>query len=210
LDARQVFGSPGAAHRSRLTASFCPQCGAVCEERVVGGLPRSACTACSYVHFVNPTPGVAVLVLREEHVLLVRRGGGDWSGGKWCMPCGVLEYEEDFLTAGIREVKEESGIDVTIDGLISVVSNFFETGASTFSAVLLASAVGGNLRPDDYETTDACWFHFEALPPLAFEADAHIIGRYFAMREAGARVDPVFRTLNGSTPEVPRAERQAP
>ena len=164
---------------------------------------------------MNPSPGVTVLVVDDDNVLLGRRAPGIGyvgGGGKWCLPGGHIEYGEDFLTAALRETQEETGVEVEVTGLLSVVSNFFEEqGASTLAVVLLASPVGGQPRPDGHETTEVAWFRHESLPELAFEADAHIVTRYFATRDSGARVDPAFVRLEGRDPEYvpPPASRRS-
>ena len=59
---------------------------------------------------------------------------------------GFIEYDEDFLTAALREVKEETGLDVEIRSLLSVVSNFLSPRLHTLAIVLLARVVGGELE----------------------------------------------------------------
>jgi 8-oxo-dGTP diphosphatase len=51
--------------------------------------------------------------------------------------------------------------------------------------------MGGTPAPTD-ELTEVGWFAPDAMPELAFEADQHIIARYFEAPFAGAPVDPRF------------------
>jgi 8-oxo-dGTP diphosphatase len=208
MDAKQVFGRLPDDFHQLTTVAFCARCGAPCESRELFGLPRSVCSACGHIHFVNPTPGVVVVVAEADRVLLGRRGEQTGFGGHWCLPGGHIEFNEDFLTAGLRETREETGVEVEIQGLISVVSNFWAHGGSTLVAVLLASPVGGEPRPSD-ETTEVAWFDWDSLPEMAFEADVHIIERYFATRHTGAPVDPAYVRLDidASERRPPPAER---
>jgi 8-oxo-dGTP pyrophosphatase MutT (NUDIX family) len=64
-----------------------------------------------------------VLIEKDGQVLLGQRSGS-YGAGKWGLPQGFIEFDEDFLSAAIREVKEETGLDVEIRSIISVVSNF--------------------------------------------------------------------------------------
>jgi 8-oxo-dGTP diphosphatase len=208
MEPRQVFGRlPDDFHR-HITVEYCSQCGTRCELRELNGLPRSACPNCGYIHFFNPTAAVAVLVAEGDSVLLCQRASHTGYSGRWCLPSGHIEYDEDFLTAGLRETLEETGVEVEIKGVISIVSNFWEHGGSTLVPVLLATRIGGSPRAS-HETTAAAWFHHTELPELAWEADAHIIERYFATRDAGAVVDERFARLqNGAPPQDLRpAER---
>jgi ADP-ribose pyrophosphatase YjhB (NUDIX family) len=142
-------------------------------------------------------------VERDWHVLLCRRGPGTGVGGRWCLPGGHIEFHEDFITAGLREVEEETGLEVEVKGILSVVSNFWDHGHSTLVAVLLAHPIAGEPRADGVETSEVAWFPANGLPQadMAFVADIHIIERYFATRELGARVDPAYVRLAGRDPK---------
>ena len=108
------------------------------------------------------------------------------------MPQGFVEFDEDFLTGAIREVKEETRLDVEIRSILSVVSNFLSPGLHTLAIVLLARVIGGELcAADDLEALE--WFPLSGpLPEMAFEADAHICERYYRTQLAGAPVDPGY------------------
>jgi ADP-ribose pyrophosphatase YjhB (NUDIX family) len=188
MEARQVFGSVENALANRKRIAFCTQCGSKTEERLVWGEPRSVCTACGYRDSARPAPAVAVVVVRDGQVLLCKRMPGMAFGGLWCLPSGGIEFDEDFLTAGRRETLEETGVEVEITSIISVVSNFWDQGNHTVVPVLLAEPLAGEPRPTS-ESQDAAWFRPDDLPDLAFEADRHIIERYFATRLAGVPVD---------------------
>jgi NADH pyrophosphatase NudC (nudix superfamily) len=172
---------------------FCALCGTKLG-RVTKDKPAGKCPACGFVHYENPAPAVSVLVASGENVLLCRRSPGKFQGGKWCLPCGYIEFEEDYLTAAVREVKEETGLDIRIKSILSMVSNFFTPDLHTAVIVLLAQPVGGEIRcADDAENDAVQWFPLAGpLPEMAFEADSHIIERYFKTKLSGAPVDPDY------------------
>jgi 8-oxo-dGTP diphosphatase len=149
-------------------------------------------------HPRNPYPGVVTLIEDGDRVggrvLLVHRRARAHRGGFWCLPGGYIEYGEDFLTAGRREVLEETGLVVRIESILSVVSNFFEPRRHTLVIVLLGRVAADSPPPRAGDDADGLeWFPLEGpLPEMAFEADRHIIGRYAATRLAGAPVDARF------------------
>ena len=177
--------------------NVCPVCGSGLIHDTVGGKSRKLCKACGFVHFKNPAPAVSILVVDNDRFLLCRRAKGTFKGGPWCLPCGYVEYDEDYLTAAIREVKEETGLDVEIKAVLSVVSNFFSPKVHTLVVVLLAHVSGGEIRPGDDADAVAWYSVSDILPELAFEADRHIIGRYFATKLAGAPVDGDYASPRG-------------
>ena len=94
----QVFGPQEAAWEKRRRVLFCERCGSPCEERVTFGsaLEQHVCTRCGNVHFVNPVPAVAVVVVQDERVLLCKRAARLSFAGLWNLPSGHIDLNEDF------------------------------------------------------------------------------------------------------------------
>ncbi|MDI2587929.1 NUDIX hydrolase [Psychrobacillus sp. NEAU-3TGS] len=60
----------------------------------------------------------------EQNVLMVKnKGTGD---SYYTLPGGAVEKGETLKEAAVREVKEETGLDVQVDGVFSVGEAFFE------------------------------------------------------------------------------------
>lgn len=71
-----------------------------------------------------PIPCVGVVCLRGDEVLLIRRGRPPRQG-EWSLPGGRIEPGERTLDAALRELREETGIEAEITGLIDVVDGLF-------------------------------------------------------------------------------------
>ena len=111
---------------------------------------------------VMPTHIVAVGGIVEDgkgNILLVKtRNGG------WVFPGGQVEVGENLTDALVREIKEESGIDVTVSKLIGVYSNtaihkWYDGITDVPTKVMLdftCELNGGELAISD-ETTDSQW-----------------------------------------------------
>jgi ADP-ribose pyrophosphatase YjhB (NUDIX family) len=193
MQIKQVFSSydvNGNTHNRQF--KYCPQCGTQLSLREKGGKSRPVCTDCGYVQFQNPIPGVVVVIEKDGYVLLGKRSGS-FGNGKWGLPQGYIEFDEDFITAAIREVGEETGLDVEIRSIINVVSNFLSPRLHTLAIVLLAGVKNGEPRAaDDLETLG--WFPLVGpLPDMAFEADEFIIRRVRRTKlDEKLPVDPGF------------------
>jgi 8-oxo-dGTP diphosphatase len=191
LEAEQVFrlyqGPVG-----ENPARFCMACGSPCIDVNEGGHSHRACGSGGRPHWRTPSPTVSVLVVERERLLLCLREERMFRGGKWCVPGGYMEFDEDFLTAGRREVREETGLEVRIKSILSVASTFYVPDTASLNVTLLAEPVGGVLEARD-ETDVVRWHPFaEDLPEMAFPHHEHIIRRYFETGLAGAPVDPRF------------------
>lgn len=157
-----------------------------------GGRERPVCPQCGFVQFRNPLPGVVVVIEQHGQVLLGKRAGS-FGKGKWSLPQGYIEFEEDFLTAAIREVREETGLAVEIRSVLNVVSNRLSPQLHTLVIIVLARVTGGEARPGD-DLQALAWFPITGpLPEMAFEADKAVICRFQESEfDEGLPVDPLF------------------
>lgn len=100
-------------------AKFCLSCGHELELRDIGGTPRKACPACSFVHWGDYSIGVGALVLRDGKMLLVRRAQ-EPGKGYWTNPGGYAEQSEPIDETVRREVLEETGVDAVVTSVAAV------------------------------------------------------------------------------------------
>ena len=107
-----------------------------------------------------PETGVQVAIVMGGQVLLTKRR----DFGVWCLPGGAVEDGESLAQAAIREVREETGLDVRLTRLVGLYSrpNWYAGGAH--EAVFCAEPTGGELLTETNETTDAGYFAPDALP----------------------------------------------
>ncbi len=71
-----------------------------------------------------PVPAVGVVCLRGDEVLLIRRGTPPRLG-EWSLPGGRIEPGERAAEAALRELREETGVEARIVGLLDVVDGIF-------------------------------------------------------------------------------------
>ncbi len=153
---------------------FCPMCGTKFSYRHDGEKERPICDHCQYIHYENPAVGVAAVVLDENNRILLGLRNRGRKSGLWCIPCGYVDYEEDIYDAVVREFKEETNLDVEVERLLDVHSNFFYPDKHSVGIWFLARRIGGELQAKD-DLDDVGYFPLNDLPDMAFENDLKII-----------------------------------
>ncbi|WP_312648484.1 NUDIX hydrolase [Aminipila sp.] len=89
--------------------------------------------------------GVRVVIFDDEKkILMVRQHHEDKD--IWMVPGGAIEENEDARQAAVREVKEETGLDVEIEKMIWHVEEVSETRGQRFVNFFLAKVCGGALE----------------------------------------------------------------
>src|SRR5579872_1656086 len=117
--------------------------------------------------YVTPKVAIGAVVGNERgEILLVQRA----DSGVWLYPTGWADVGYSAAEVVVKEVREETGIDVEVVRLIAVLDGLRlgMTRVPLYSLVFHCKAVGGALRAHPLECADVGWFSQEELPqPLA-------------------------------------------
>lgn len=132
----------------------------------------------------RPVPTVGVVCLKGDQVLLIKRGTPPRLG-QWSLPGGRIEWSETVTEAALRELKEETGVDAELTGLLDVVDGVFtsrETGEVTRHFVMIDYAArwtGGEPVAGD-DAADAAFFsRDEAMALVEWDETRRVIAEAF-------------------------------
>jgi 8-oxo-dGTP diphosphatase len=134
--------------------------------------------------FKNPVPTVdCIIELPGEQLVLIRRKHPPLG---WALPGGFVDYGERLDLACIREVKEETGLDVQLSEQFFTYSDpTRDARKHTVSTVFIGRAEGAPKGADDAELAQA--FPVDALPKELCFDHATILDDYLTYKRTGRR-----------------------
>ena len=128
----------------------------------------------------RPIVGVGAVIIRDQHAVIVRRGGEPLAG-EWSVPGGVLELGETLRQGAEREALEETGLKVRAGEVLEVFDSIVPdaSGRTQYHYVLidfLCEYLGGELRPGG-DAADARWVTLAEIPQLALRPSIEAVIR---------------------------------
>ena len=113
-------------------------------------------------------------MFKDRRVLLVKRGQSPFVG-LWGLPGGKLEANETPRDAARRELKEETGIEAEIDGIVDTVKIAAGEGTTYRLTVFFGRAAGGRLKAGS-DSEMAAWIPLDDIDALPMtEGTAELI-----------------------------------
>ena len=119
----------------------------------------------------------AIIPFPENKILLIKRNTIPFKG-YWGLPGGRMDPGETIEQTVVREVKEETGLDVEI---VRKIGEYVEKGIKDdvdyeyYPTCFLVKRVGGEIKRQESEIQDIQLFSLKELPdPLGFEHDKMI------------------------------------
>ncbi|MDE2038169.1 MAG: NUDIX domain-containing protein [Patescibacteria group bacterium] len=129
----------------------------------------------------HPRVGLGIIVVNDEGKILVGKRKGSHAR-KYSIPGGHLEMGETFEQGAVREMKEETGIDISDPKVIAVTNNletYKEEGKHYVSVILLVRNYSGEARIMEPEKCEGwIWADPRALPQPHFDASAMGVACY--------------------------------
>lgn len=157
---------------------YCPVCATLLVEKPLAGTSRPVCPECGFILFLEPKLVTVVLVEHKGRILLGRRNI-DPGKGLWSFCGGYVNRGEKVEEAAIREVKEETHLDVRLEGMIGLYSDKGSPHVLVaYRASVLDNDVSG-LAADPEEVSELAFFAPEEIPELAFPFDQDILQGFF-------------------------------
>jgi len=147
----------------------------------------------------SPVLAVGAVAVVDDRLLLIRRGHGP-AAGEWSVPGGRVEAGEPVEAAVVREVAEETGLQVVVDELLGWVERF-EDGAHyvilDFRVTVLDPEMP--LRAGD-DAAEATWV------PLTGVGERRLVGGLYDFLQDTGVLDAAITPLRPIVDDASHAE----
>lgn len=135
--------------------------------------------------------GIGVLITDSNKILLGHRvskakdTGGIYEPDSWTLPGGKQEYDETIYETAIREVKEETNLDVSNLELF-FVSDDMATDRHFVTIDLITSSFSGELRIMEPDKIDEWkWYDINNLPDNIYSPSEKCVKEYVYKKKEG-------------------------
>jgi len=118
---------------------------------------------------LRPKVGIGTIIIKNNKILLGKRLNAHGEGS-WALPGGHLEYQESWEECAIREVKEETNLNIENPKFVYITNDIFAKERKHYITIFMqTNLVTGDLKilePDKCQEWK--WFKWEDLPDKLF------------------------------------------
>jgi ADP-ribose pyrophosphatase YjhB (NUDIX family) len=166
---------------------YCYNCGGELNETRIEGRVRKVCSKCGVVNYQNPIPSVAVVITDDQGRLLLTKRAVEPGIGLWCLPGGFIENNETPEATAMREVKEETGLEIIVGECLGARTKIGGYHGDVVIIGYKGSIAGGELHPGD-DAQEVRYFALNELPQIAFRSHISFIETHFAVKIEQAHI----------------------
>ena len=149
--------------------NYCPMCGS--KHFVVNNFKSKHCEDCGFVFYINPCAATAAFIINSRGELLVVRRAKEPAKGTLDLPGGFVDIGETAEEGIVREIREETGLEVTECKYLFSRPNIYPyAGIDVHTLDMLFECKVNNeaeARADD-DAAELMWIPIEKINPEEF------------------------------------------
>ncbi|MCK4311820.1 MAG: NUDIX domain-containing protein [Candidatus Cloacimonetes bacterium] len=135
---------------------------------------RPHCVKCGWIYYKNPIPASACVIINEKKEVLIIKRKFDPGAGRWALPSGYIEINQNPDECAIEEMKEETGLNGEIIEFLGFYTDFSPLYEKVISFGFLMKVTGGELQAGD-DAAEACYVAFDDCPEIVFPSHRYFL-----------------------------------
>lgn len=143
---------------------FCPACGSA--RFHANSVKSKLCASCGFEYFMNPSSANAAFIINDKRELVVERRRNEPAKGTLDLPGGFSDIGETAEEGVVREVREETGLDINdVKYLFSLPNTYPYSGVDipTLDIFFLCEVVGKPMLRAMDDAVECFWMPFYAI-----------------------------------------------
>jgi 8-oxo-dGTP diphosphatase len=128
---------------------------------------RPHCGNCGWKFYKNPIPASACVIINQDNELLIIKRKFAPEAGKWALPSGYIEIDQDPAETAADEMQEETGLLGKAEEFLGYHVDFSPIYEKIISFGFLMKVTGGKLQAGD-DASEACYVPLQEIEDLAF------------------------------------------
>jgi 8-oxo-dGTP diphosphatase len=161
--------------KSYQDINYCIRCGAVLTlKKDPENKMRPHCNNCGWTYYKNPIPASACVIINNKSEIVIIKRKFPPNPNEWALPSGYIEINQDPETTAIEEMKEETGLDGTVEESLGYYTDFSPIYEKVISFGFLMKVTGGKLQAGD-DAAEARYVKLDNLPDIAFPSHRFFI-----------------------------------
>ena len=155
--------------------NYCIQCGSKLEIKDDYETKlRPHCNNCGWIYYKNPVPASACVILNEKNEVVIIKRKFEPGIGKWALPSGYIEIDQNPEDCAKEEMQEETGLIGEIEKFLGYYPDLSPIYEKVISFGFLMRITGGKLQAGD-DAAEARYVEFDDLPEIAFPSHRYFI-----------------------------------
>ncbi|KAL4780462.1 NUDIX hydrolase domain-like protein [Aspergillus varians] len=119
--------------------------------------------------------GVAAFALNHENKFILGQRLGSHGAGTWALPGGHIDFKESFEECAVRELKEETGLDIEDVQFLTATNDVMPADGKHYVTVFVGARVKAGQEPEILEPNKCAEWKWVGWEEIRADYEKHVV-----------------------------------